>query len=243
MVKIAFFLLVSSKNATRGMGVRKRTYSRVALVMATVAALSIGALAGLAGPAGAARQRAGGGTITLGAEQEMDCADWISSCAGASWGEWTMQEYTMPRVFNNVFKGGKWVVTPNVLLASYPTVTTKGGKQVVTYKINPKAVWSDGKPITSTDFKYTADQIKNGTDIYDTTGYANIGSVDDSNPLTAVVTFDKPFGGGVHCSAPRTACSRATSSRARTATPRWPTVTTGRVVRTSPSGTREWVSH
>ena len=50
-------------------------------------------------------------------------------------------------------------------------------------------MWSDGQPITSTDFKYTWDQIANGNDIYDKTGYENIASVDDTDPKTAVVTF------------------------------------------------------
>ena len=64
---------------------------------------------------------------------------------------------------------------------------------MVTYHINPKAVWSDGQPITSTDFKYTWDQIAHGKDIYDTTGYTNIASVDDTDPHTAVVTFKTPY--------------------------------------------------
>src|SRR4051812_4043064 len=32
-----------------------------------------------------------GGTLTVGAEQEPDCLDFLSSCAGASWGSWTVQ--------------------------------------------------------------------------------------------------------------------------------------------------------
>ena len=35
-------------------------------------------------------------------------------------------------------------------------------------------MWNDSQPITSTDFKYTWDQIANGTDVYDKTGYTNI---------------------------------------------------------------------
>jgi len=100
----------------------------------------------------------------------------------------------MPRVFDVAKKGGAWVNVPSALMNGAPTVATTGGKQVVTYKLNSKAVWSDGQPITSTDFKYTWDQIANGTDIYDTTGYSSIESIDDSNPQTAVVTFKEPFG-------------------------------------------------
>ena len=136
-----------------------------------------------------------GGTLVVGAEQEPDCADWIASCAGASWGLYTIQEHTMPRTFDFVKKNGTWVETPNILLTGEPVVSTVGGKQVVTYKINPKAVWSDGQPITSTDFKYSWDQIANGDDIYDKTGYTQIQSVDDTDPKTAVVTFSSSYAG------------------------------------------------
>jgi peptide/nickel transport system substrate-binding protein len=56
-------------------------------------------------------------------------------------------------------------------------------------------VWSDGQPITSTDFAYTWKQIADGKDIYDKTGYADISGVDTTDPKTAVVTFTQPFAG------------------------------------------------
>ena len=146
-----------------------------------------------------------GGTLVLGAEQEPDCADWIGSCGGASWGVYTIEEHTMPRVFDYAKKNGVWTEVPNILITKMPTAATVGGKQVVTYDLNPKAVWSDGEPITSTDFKYTWDQIVTGEDIYDTTGYDKIESVDDSKPAQPVVTFKEPyaswkglFGGGLY---------------------------------------------
>ena len=89
----------------------------------------------------------------------------------------------------------------------------------MTYKINPNAVWSDGEPITSNDFKYTWDQIVNGKDIYDTTGYDDIESVDDTDPKTAVVTFTEPFASWTQLfGADYGIYPVATSSRARTAT-------------------------
>ncbi|QYG93263.1 peptide ABC transporter substrate-binding protein [Iamia sp. SCSIO 61187] len=133
-----------------------------------------------------------GGNLVLGAEQEPDCVDWISSCAGASWGFWTMNVNTMPRTFDVVQDGDEWVYEPSILLDGEPELEEEP-QQVVTYTISEDAVWSDGEPITSTDFKYTWDQIANGEDIYDTTGYANIESVDDSDPKVAVVTFSEPF--------------------------------------------------
>jgi peptide/nickel transport system substrate-binding protein len=99
---------------------------------------------------------------------------------------------TLPRSFEFVADGDNWVYEPSNLLTGEPTVV-ESPKQVVTYKINPQAVWSDGTPITSRDFRYTWDQIKNGTDIYDRSGYVDVESVDASAPDTAVVTFAKPY--------------------------------------------------
>jgi peptide/nickel transport system substrate-binding protein len=130
-----------------------------------------------------------GGTLVLGAEQEPDCADWIATCAGASWGIYMYGGQTMPRAFD-LTPDAKQV--PSILLTGEPTLDV-GPPQKVTYHINPKAVWSDGQAITSSDFKYTWEQIKNGTDIYDQTGYKDIASVDDSDPHTAVVTFSTNY--------------------------------------------------
>jgi peptide/nickel transport system substrate-binding protein len=135
-----------------------------------------------------------GGTLVIGAEQEPDCVDWISSCAGASWGIWTLGAYTMPRVYDFDQESGEQVISP--LMAEDPTLDdTDGPGMTVTYKISDDAVWSDGEPLTSTDFKYTWDQIANGDDIYDKTGYEKITGVDDSDPKVAVVTFSDDFAG------------------------------------------------
>lgn len=135
-----------------------------------------------------------GGDLVIGAEQEPDCVDWISSCAGSSWGYWMMGVTTMPRAFDAVDDGGTWVYEPSILLDGEPELATDP-QQVVTYQISKDAVWSDGEPITSSDFKYTWEQITTGADIRDTTGYANIASVDDSDPKVAVVTFETDFAG------------------------------------------------
>ncbi len=135
-----------------------------------------------------------GGTLTIGAEQEPDCADWIGSCGGSSWGYWMMNVATMPRAFTIVKEGENWVPKASEVLAGEPTITGSP-KQTVTYKINPKAVWSTGDPITSADFKYTFEQIAGpaAKDIYDASGYDKIESVDASKPDTAVVTFKEPY--------------------------------------------------
>ncbi len=143
-----------------------------------------------------------GGTLAIGAEQEPDCADWMGSCGGSSWGYWMMNVGTMPRTFDVVKDGESYKYEPNIMLKDEPKLETDP-EQKVTYEISDDAVWNDGEPITSTDFKYTWDQVVNGSDIYDQTGYKEIESVDDSDPKVAVVTFKNNyadwrslFGGG-----------------------------------------------
>jgi peptide/nickel transport system substrate-binding protein len=155
-----------------------------------IPALTVVVVALNAGPAVAqepsTRSSQAGGSVTIAAEQELDCADWIASCAGSTWGTWTYGVHTLPRPFDQA--GGKYV--PNVLLKGEPKLEP-GPPQKVTYEINDKAQWSDAQPITSHDFTYTWQQIVTGQDILDTSGYQNIESIDDSNPKIAVVTFKR----------------------------------------------------
>jgi peptide/nickel transport system substrate-binding protein len=133
-----------------------------------------------------------GGTLVLGAEQEPECVDWISSCAGASWGIWTLGAYTMPRAFDFDQETGEKV--PSAVLASEPELEDdEEGGMTVTYEIAEEAVWSDGEPITSSDFRYTWEQVANGQDIYDKTGYELITDIDDSDPKVAVVEFGEDY--------------------------------------------------
>jgi peptide/nickel transport system substrate-binding protein len=138
-----------------------------------------------------------GGELVIGAEQEPDCVAWIKSCAGSSWGYWMMGVTTMPRSYDTVKDGDGWGIAYNKdLLASEPKIdTTDPQKPVVTYEINPKAVWSDNQPITCDDFAFTWDAIAHGTDIYDPTGYNQIGSVDCPSPTSVKVNFATPYSG------------------------------------------------
>jgi peptide/nickel transport system substrate-binding protein len=87
------------------------------------------------------------------------------------------------------------------VLASEPSLSDNGGKQVNTYKINPKAVWSDGKPLTADDFIVTwkanrsADPADGGCEsVLSTNGYANIDSVKGSDGgKTVTVTYKEPY--------------------------------------------------
>lgn len=87
------------------------------------------------------------------------------------------------------------------LMSGEPTSETTGGKQVVTYKINPQAVWSDGTAVSAKDFEFTyrllrSSDPKDGgcADLITTTGYDLMGSVESSdNDKTVTVTYKKPY--------------------------------------------------
>jgi glutathione transport system substrate-binding protein len=102
-----------------------------------------------------------------------------------------------PTKFTPDFK----VVPDLELLTTAPTAETKNGKQVVTYKLNQNAVWSDGQAISAKDFIFSwnlqksSDPAKGGCpDLISTTGYDQIETVEGSdNDKTVTVTFAKPY--------------------------------------------------
>ena len=74
---------------------------------------------------------------------------------------------------------------------------TSSDPQVITYDINPKAVWSDGKPVTAADM-VSQWKALNGTNaaytVSSTTGYDQIASVEQgTDDRQAVVTFSNPY--------------------------------------------------
>ncbi|WP_341935952.1 ABC transporter substrate-binding protein [Microbacterium sp. LWO14-1.2] len=174
--------------------------SRRAVIAALTAAALVGSLAACTSSATTPEPSdvavVDGGEIVIGAEQEPDCTDWIATCAGSIWGTYVMQIPTMPSVFQTRLVDDEWQPTPSDLVTGEPEVVVgDDGTQTITYSINPDAVWSDGEPITSADFAYTALQIRDGDDIFDKTGYDRITAVDSSDPATAVVTLSSAYAG------------------------------------------------
>ncbi|MFQ6394860.1 ABC transporter family substrate-binding protein [Nocardia sp. KC 131] len=74
---------------------------------------------------------------------------------------------------------------------------TNAAPQQVTYTINPKAVWSDGSPITWEDMRSQAAALSgkdNAFLVSSTSGFERVGKVErGTDDREAIVTFDKPY--------------------------------------------------
>jgi peptide/nickel transport system substrate-binding protein len=170
-----------------------------AVVVAMIAAACGGSNDSGGGGGGGGGGEAKGGTLVYGFETKFPANLLPAIAAGNSVATAYLEIRVLPGAFRNTpdFK----VVPDNELVTSAPTSETKGGKQVVTYKLNPQAVWSDGTPISAKDFKYSwqaqrSSDPKDGgcADLISTTGYEQIATVEGSdNDKTVTVTYDKPF--------------------------------------------------
>lgn len=82
-------------------------------------------------------------------------------------------------------------------LAGEPTVSTAGGKQTVTYQLNPKAKWSTGTPISAADFAAQWKAMNGTNSAYNTattTGYQQVSNVvQGKSPQEVVVTFSSNY--------------------------------------------------
>jgi peptide/nickel transport system substrate-binding protein len=133
-----------------------------------------------------------GGAITVGAEQWPDCVNPITSCASAYWT--TLQIWNvLPRLVDYDNKGNAKAGPMAVELPSTANGDLVGSPFTLKWKINPKAVWSDGKPITSKDVDFTWKAIMHTKGAYSTVGYDSIKSIDTTDPAVAVINFSKPY--------------------------------------------------
>ncbi|MFJ5228636.1 ABC transporter family substrate-binding protein [Kitasatospora sp. NPDC088391] len=101
--------------------------------------------------------------------------------------------YVEPRLFRSDAKGVYHAV-PEYLASAQVTSTSP---QVVTYKLNPKAVWSDGTALGARDFQAVW-KASNGKDpaynLADSSGYEQISAVEQgADPSEVKVTFSEPY--------------------------------------------------
>src|SRR5215475_15878530 len=108
----------------------------------------------------------------------------------------TVEQYNLISPGTFIFLPSGTIQWNSDLLTAEPQVTS-ASPQTVVYKLNPKAVWNNGTPISADDFVY-AWQTFNGHDknipIVSSTGYDQIQSVTGSdNGETVTVVFKTPF--------------------------------------------------
>ncbi len=113
---------------------------------------------------------------------------------GLEYDMWNVMMAMVPLTFDNDASSAP--VWDRNLLAAEPKLQTDP-QQIVTYEINPKAVWSDGTPITWQDF-YWQWKALNGTNkaytTATTTGFSNIEKVTrGKDDREVIVTFKIPF--------------------------------------------------
>ena len=163
--------------------------SAFAAMAAAALSVSIIAVAPTASGAATKASSSSGGTATMALDENLVGFNINTSAAS----EFVLQEImnmVWPQAFivNNKLQP----VLNSQLLQSASVTSTGSEPQTVVYKINPKAVWSDGTPITADDFIYNW-QAQSGnpayTDVggqpYDdasTSGYNQIQSVVGSAP-------------------------------------------------------------
>ncbi|MEV1026849.1 ABC transporter family substrate-binding protein [Streptomyces sp. NPDC050264] len=99
----------------------------------------------------------------------------------------------LPDLFDNDAQGAQHV-NANFLLSAKVVSTDP---QIVEYELNPKAKWSDGKPLSWKDFRAQWKALSGSDKNYEaaaTDGYEQISKVEQGKDAHGVrITFDKPY--------------------------------------------------
>jgi peptide/nickel transport system substrate-binding protein len=180
-------------------GRRKRPLRTLGLLLALALVLaacgSSSKKSSSSGTSGTSNQKKGG-SLVLGAEQWPDCINPITQCANSSWLQWLVPIQVLPRLME-LDKNNNFVASP--LLTKAPSVDNgdvKAGPPFsVTYHLNPKAVWSDGTPITSADVLFSLHAYNDTKGSLSTAGYEQVdfSKTTTPDPQTINVVFKKVY--------------------------------------------------
>lgn len=134
------------------------------------------------------------GTIKFAAEQEPVGFNCVYVDSNEAWCDYIIQDLTNATAVR---------VDPTATIRADGDLVTKieltsKSPQTVKYTLNPKAVWSDGTPITVEDFKFTWEAQKDcgETSAYkcaSDNGYKDIASVAAGGANEVVVTYTSPY--------------------------------------------------
>ena len=149
-------------------------------------------VAGCGGGGGGGQQGGGGGgggnTITVGYDQEPEVLNrmHISGTALATTSTTAGIMQSPIRILPDLSYGP--------LLADGMPELVSEDPQVVEYKLKKNLTWSDGKPLTSADAKFTFEQIMNpDNDLATRTGWDDVESFETPDELSVRMTFSQPY--------------------------------------------------
>jgi peptide/nickel transport system substrate-binding protein len=177
----------------------KRRLWAVGAAVAAVA-LVLAATASARAHQTAAPQPKSGGTLLFGAEQEPACLNVNLNDCNNTWAAWTAEQAIQGVYWRTPQFGYQLDLASSVKLQLNP--------MRLTYTINPKAVWSDGKPVTGDDMVFTLktfmdksiDTKPTGGGITTRAGYQDIILTGPKAPKvfgpgrkSVTFTFSKPF--------------------------------------------------
>lgn len=100
-------------------------------------------------------------------------------------------DLTLPSAFT--LEGEQWV--PNRALLNDVTPDNEDAPRTVTYVLNSSAQWSDGTPVSVSDFQYLRDKIVAEAGTSETASYEQIESIKAGPGNSVKVTFAQPFAG------------------------------------------------
>lgn len=100
-------------------------------------------------------------------------------------------DLTLPSAF--VYRSGQLVVDEQLLRAVKPNDAVAPTE--VLYTLNPAAQWSDGTPVTISDFRYLQEEITSSPVASQAGAYAMISSIEPTGTSGFTVTFTQPFRG------------------------------------------------
>jgi peptide/nickel transport system substrate-binding protein len=161
-----------------------RVFSKLVLGVAVTAAMSLI----IAGASGGTPQKATAGVVLFGAEQEPPCLNGTLAGCNNTWTSWTVG-IALPGLYN---------VRPDFSLkpdmAAREARIVKRRPFTLEVRIHPRARWSDGRPVTVNDIRFTHQLIVNPNhEVASRSGWDSVRRINRINDKTARITFKKPY--------------------------------------------------
>jgi peptide/nickel transport system substrate-binding protein len=161
-----------------------RVFSKLVLGVVVTAAMSLI----IAGASGGAPQKATAGVVLFGAEQEPPCLNGTLAGCNNTWTSWTV----------GIALSSLYHVRPDFSLkpdmAAGEAKVIKRKPFTLEVKIQPKARWSDGRPVTVNDLRFTHQLIVNPNhEVASRSGWDSVRRINRINDKTARITFRKPY--------------------------------------------------